>query len=317
MENILQTIAQHVDELARLAQESKTAEAALKAIFSDFRATLHQLLSREDVLRNIIELEKDRRRTAIIFDVLHCIAVVANIDANNEIRFVAVRRLASTLRLPTKLKSKNAREALRNYGVGGKRISTADRVRLLREQLFPAGLILAVGEMDRPQHIRLGKKWIVNDRGKIKELVPLDDLRGGEFLQWLIQETLKATTADLLDRSYPGRSVSDQKEENLEEHLLSEMAHTNSSLIMAVMDIPESAEERLLARETRKEASEDVWKLQKVATRAELRYIRKALKEGDDFVALLRKDGVNPATIRKIRQRLRDKLSRSKSKHRS
>lgn len=343
MGNILQTIAQCVDDLARLAQESKTAEAALKAIFSDFRATLHQLLSREDVLRNIIELEKDRRRTAIILDVHHCIAVVANIGANREMRFVAARRLASTLRLPTTLKSKDAREALGNYGVRSRRLSTADQVRLLREELFPAGLILAVGEMDRPQHVRLGKKWIVDDRGHIKELVPLDDLRGGEFFHWLIQETFKAVTADLLDHSYPEHSeppklvldgpsgglptspggrfpTADKQAEQEgrdEEAILSEIVHKNPGWIVAFLEIPESAEERLLAWETRKEASQDVWKLQKAATPAELRLIRKALEEWGDLVDLLRKEGRSRATIRKIRQRLRDKLRRSKSKHKS
>lgn len=58
--------------------------------------------------------------------------------------------------------------------------------------------MLTLGDIERPREIRLGKRWVTDERGKKSEIAPLD-LTLREFRQWLFQQTFAAATEGILE----------------------------------------------------------------------------------------------------------------------
>jgi hypothetical protein len=113
-------------------------------------------------------------------------------------RNAAVQRLVT--RLPLGLKDRAANAALhslaREHGI--------PRKVLLRERLFPEGVLLAVQAMSEPRYIRLGRHWVKGPAGRKRRLAPRD-LRPNQLRHWLFQEVRNVAEAILLDHPYPYR----------------------------------------------------------------------------------------------------------------
>src|SRR6266545_1078908 len=71
---------------------------------------------------------------------------------------------------------------------------------LLRHWLAPEGLLLASGESDLPQRIRLGKQWVKDQHRKVIKLRP-DVLPFHSFVRWHIQRAHRHVQGILLDRA--------------------------------------------------------------------------------------------------------------------
>jgi hypothetical protein len=73
---------------------------------------------------------------------------------------------------------------------------------ILRE-LTLAGMIQAIGERHRGQHIRFGAEWETDEQGKKRQVIP-DELAWHDADDWLATETRKAVIANLVGKNYPG-----------------------------------------------------------------------------------------------------------------
>jgi hypothetical protein len=73
---------------------------------------------------------------------------------------------------------------------------------LLRQSIFPEALMLVIADVDRPQTIRIGRKWIKRRDGK-KALVRPADLPWHRFVHWVQRECCKAAAAIILGYEYP------------------------------------------------------------------------------------------------------------------
>lgn len=111
----------------------------------------------------------------------------------------AIHRLAA--RLPLGLADRAANAALRRMV----RERDVPREALLREWLFPAGVLLAAMTMREPRYIRLGKHWVTDESGR-KQLIAPVHLLPYQARQWLFQEVRNAAEASLLNRAYPPRA---------------------------------------------------------------------------------------------------------------
>jgi hypothetical protein len=77
---------------------------------------------------------------------------------------------------------------------------------LLGTWLAPEGLLLAAGDSDRHQRIRLGRQWVKDQHGKRIELRP-DGLPFRWFVRWLVQRAHRLVEGILLDQAGGGRPL--------------------------------------------------------------------------------------------------------------
>jgi Bacterial regulatory proteins, luxR family len=77
---------------------------------------------------------------------------------------------------------------------------------LLRQWLAPEGLLLASGESDLPQRIRLGKRWVKDQDRKVIDVRP-DELPFQWFVRWHIQRAHHHLEGILLDRALVGQRL--------------------------------------------------------------------------------------------------------------
>jgi hypothetical protein len=82
----------------------------------------------------------------------------------------------------------------------------AGKTAVLRDEIFPKALLLAWNELwnelTPPRRIRFGRRWITDESGRARSIVPIH-LRVGLALRWLRQEVRNAAEAILLDKPYP------------------------------------------------------------------------------------------------------------------
>jgi hypothetical protein len=72
----------------------------------------------------------------------------------------------------------------------------------LRRYFAHLGLRLAASDMNRPQYIKLGSKWVVGaDNRKVK--VQPEDLLPFEAIRWFVQASKAAATASVTDKPWP------------------------------------------------------------------------------------------------------------------
>ncbi len=57
--------------------------------------------------------------------------------------------------------------------------------------------MFAVGDIERPREIRLGKRWVTDKRGKKLQIAPID-LTLREFRQWLFQQAFAAASEGIV-----------------------------------------------------------------------------------------------------------------------
>jgi hypothetical protein len=89
------------------------------------------------------------------------------------------------------------RVALRDRAQANERSIDEEKVDLAR-----VGLLLAATDLDRPQTIRLGTRWVVDDEGRKVEIPP-SELMFGHAIRWYASAAKAAMTAVLLDEGWP------------------------------------------------------------------------------------------------------------------
>jgi DNA-binding CsgD family transcriptional regulator len=72
----------------------------------------------------------------------------------------------------------------------------------LRTVVFPEAIRLVAREVTTPQRMRLGRKWVTNQHGKILVAVPME-LAPFAFDDWFISQVYAAAAAIVLDEVYP------------------------------------------------------------------------------------------------------------------
>ena len=75
----------------------------------------------------------------------------------------------------------------------------------LVDKWFQEGIVWAVSQLETPRRIRLGRRWVRDDAGKVARLRPGDlDVQDG--IKWLIAEARAYAKAKALDEPYPSSS---------------------------------------------------------------------------------------------------------------
>ena len=100
--------------------------------------------------------------------------------------------------LPPGLRKPCAAEALRQQAAA-QHTSPRD---FLRTVVFPEAIRLVAREVTTPQRMRLGRKWVTNQHGKILVAVPME-LAPFAFDDWFISQVYAAAAAIVLDEVYP------------------------------------------------------------------------------------------------------------------
>jgi DNA-binding CsgD family transcriptional regulator len=100
--------------------------------------------------------------------------------------------------LPPGLRKPCAAEALRQQAAS-QHTSPRD---FLRTVVFPEAIRLVAREVTTPQRMRLGRKWVTNQHGKILVAVPME-LAPFAFDDWFISQVYAAAAAIVLDEVYP------------------------------------------------------------------------------------------------------------------
>jgi DNA-directed RNA polymerase specialized sigma24 family protein len=165
----------------------------------DFSVALEQYIDQHDHrVEALFPLQPDSSgsgHASVIRDLL----TLCRKDTTEQARTAAARRLAT--RLPPFLADPAARRALR-------RIAQEQRIQstvLLREQLFPVGLLLAATQVSTSRRIRLGAQWLKQASGRVAAIPPVE-LLPAQFAYWFFQEARNAVEAHLLDQAYPSSS---------------------------------------------------------------------------------------------------------------
>jgi hypothetical protein len=116
---------------------------------------------------------------------------------------------------------------------------------LLGQWLAPEGLILASGESDLPQRIRLGKQWVKDQHGKVVDDLRPDELPFQWFVRWHIQRAHRHLEGILLERALVRQRLDPL--ETMYKNLDDVMAHHMKKPPMEALFIP-SPEARLEAQ---------------------------------------------------------------------
>jgi len=167
--------------------------------------------------------------------------------------------------------------------------------------VFPEGLLLAVGRMTTPDIMRIGRNWVVDEKGKITEACPVYDLSIADFVQWLHSQASKASDAILTNRTYPDDPL-DQTQKEPDDHDIykATISEPGLAVVLFSMDMDSTAG-KILAIESSQEASTDVDRLLRKTSKKESAMVRNARDRDGDLVGLLRDEGKGASEIRVIR----------------
>jgi DNA-binding CsgD family transcriptional regulator len=168
------------------------------------------------------------------------------------------------------------------------------RVAAVAHSELCAGLLLALGDTDRPQTHRFGREWLKSEDGKRATVAP-DDLTMDYFWDWLFDEAINRAEAALLDEPYP-RPSSDAMERG---------ARDESEVdILTLRD--DRADPLLLLLED-EERREDAKRLLSVLERAtgQQRQLLALIAQGRSLSEAAKDLGIKPATARVQMHRLR------------
>jgi hypothetical protein len=153
--------------------------------------------------------------------------------------------------------------------------------------LAQEGFLLAVDDLSRPQSIRIGEKWVTDEKGKKAHLAPAT-LVWGKLERWLANATLKAAEAGVMDAPWPRSKTKDPK------------------CFWLLNDVLSLKDETPLDRLVREEDLRGLEKRIEKArlTPAQAEYLDAFFSAGD----WPEPRGVNPGTMRKRKKSLLDRL---------
>jgi hypothetical protein len=228
------------------------------------------------------------------------------------------QQVAAALRLSRKMIKPKIKKNLRAAAAA----AAKSPEEFLQDILFPEGLILASAEMETPQRVRLGRKWVVRDDGTIQHIRPVRDLSVGDFIAWLYQEATRACNAILQERAYPGRDLverthaADIGELDLATvdrgvRRIKQSRYDDQTIVVAIVtpSVSNPLDDMLVGIESADESKKQVSALLSCASRREAAIIEEALRLNDgDMVELLATKGMRADAIRQIRRRLRRKM---------
>ena len=203
-------------------------------------------------------------------------------DADRE---AATWRLADGLARGWRVHDPAARRALRALPPGDAR-AQAKRDAAVR------GLLLALADGDRPQRVRLGARWVVDDAGRPQLIAP-SELTLWAYLQWLRGAAIRAAEAVLADRPWPAEGDARGAPEYvpLEEAVLAREVTDGPTFADLVLDRLEAeAVGRLLSERA---ARDDVD-----------RRIARALEDGEPLTEVAGELGISAAAAWKRSERL-------------
>jgi hypothetical protein len=114
----------------------------------------------------------------------HVLIIVSRYSTSRE-KQESAERLCDWIRKERKILVKNAavQDAIDELG-------SATGSGYLTESLQPGSILLAIGESEKPQEIRLGEKWVTDEKG-YKYLETPINLSSKELLQWVKQTSLR------------------------------------------------------------------------------------------------------------------------------
>jgi hypothetical protein len=69
--------------------------------------------------------------------------------------------------------------------------------------IFPEALLLVSLEIQNPQGIRLGKRWVTDQQGKISQVSPFADVDLRVFDRWFFTQVYAAAASIVLGEPYP------------------------------------------------------------------------------------------------------------------
>lgn len=287
---------------------AEKAEEALRMFFQEVeqgRLPCHETLREWEerfgyACRNLRVLMRrlDPDRLAL----LHQAVILYRKDTAPEDRWATAR--AFVAKLPPHLRNHEAwGELCRRAEEQGK---TPEAV--LADMLFPEGAMLAANGADEPRTVRMGKDWIVDAGGEKALVAPALDMSAGDFVRWLRQEVY-AMAEDILMEPFTDGDLLADAAPGLDPNLEPDGApHAE----------PPAVEERIddLFATLLEEATDEEHRLLRCATPEWTQRLRMALallrdatvEEGREALQAL---GIEVATIRKWRQRLREKAGKA------
>jgi hypothetical protein len=154
--------------------------------------------------------------------------------------------------------------------------------------LVPGGVILATARMDSLQPIRLGRKWITGNDGKLQRLRPAHDLTVAGFIRWVYQQGNRASIETLMETS----------------------REKVPAPIITADDDP--VQDQIIAAEATEKAKSQLAALLKKESPRVRTLLTQALKRDGELVTLLRELGYKPAAIRKMREQMRKSFQQKK-----
>ena len=194
---------------------------------------------------------------------------------NSAAKFLA-NRMSTHLANPQKRRElKELARTLGRQGEGAKK--------LLREQIFTSGLLLASQEAHNPQRIRIGQHWLIDAMGDVLPTAPVE-LDLWDFIIWL-----EARARIPID--------SDEGIDHAESIPLDELPSSESDVL-----------DRLLRCEQTEEEKGHLVKLFQVVSKQEHFLLHLALKEDGELDQVGLRAKKSPPAMRQLRSRLRQKL---------
>lgn len=168
------------------------------------------------------------------------------------------------------------------------------------KDVLQTGLLLALGEQDRPQKHRFGRHWFIDDDGHTATFVP-NDLPVDLFWRWLADEARTAAGRILLERPYPGAAATYEHDNPLLPTQWPQPEHTVNP------------EQQLVRRDEMLLVTFALGNLLEKATPAQQRLvialaIELRSKPGATFADAAERLGISPSTARVQRRQLFERL---------
>lgn len=185
-----------------------------------------------------------------------------------------------------------ARIALRDRALANDQSVDEEKVDLAR-----VGLLLAATDLDRPQTIRLGTRWVVDDAGRQVEIPP-SELMFGWAIRWYASAAKAAMSATLLDEPWPRPAEDGDSLAHGQTVPLDEAIH--------IADVTPSPLDDLIYDEK----TTVMWeRISGSDLPAALRNLLDAYFYTGDWLEAAEHLGISPSTMRKRKQRLYEAIS--------
>jgi hypothetical protein len=303
--SIVEMIIGQLENLRQVCEENPDFEKVLAASMAPVNSVITGTLDQYAKEVHILELEVGPQKAWLLMAAHDNLVDLTSEERAAQIE--AAKRLARIMMQPTlsKVAQASLNRSVKELEVKGLEL---DAEEYLRGIVLPEGLILALGEMDIPQKVRLGRKWVVDTNGKVVEVRPVYGLSVVEFVRWLSQKTSQAVETTLVELLETGL-VRKEDTERDGEYPIDKAAFDKPGLVVTLVDFDrDPTKNGFFAKRAAQDAQKQIAELLTKLGPKEQELIKNSLKQDGDLLALLREQGVKPETIRQKRKRLREKI---------